>query len=226
MQKNDRLDKNCLSPCRKRVPLTISKPNKILLPRPESAAVAPLREKLTEGRLLMRNTGINFVGQAGPLFIAFFTVPVLIQKLGVDRFGVLTLAWIVIGYFSFLDIGLGRALTKFLAERLGVGQEEGLPALVWTSLFLMLVLGLIGTVLAGLLSPWLAHRALNIPIGLQTETLYSFYMLALTIPVVITTVGIRGVLEANQRFGFINTARIINGGMYIFNSTCGLALFE
>ena len=192
--------------------MTISKCTETLLPGLKAAAVAPPREKLTEGRLLLRNTGLNFIGQAGPVVIAIFTVPVLIQELGIDRFGVLTLAWMVIGYFSLFDLGIGRALTKFVAERLGAGQEEGVPALVWTSLFLMFVFGMVGTVLVGLLSPWLVRRALNIPIGLQTETLYSFYMLAFTIPVVITTVGIRGVLEANQRFGFINAARIIMGG--------------
>ena len=168
-------------------------------------------ERLTGGRLLVRNTVLNFIGQGGPLVIAIFAIPILIKELGIDRFGVLTLVWMVIGYFSLFDLGTGRALTKFVAEKLGAGQEEAIPALVWTSLFLMLILGVAGTVVVSLLSPWLVHRALNIPMALHTETLYSFYVLALSIPVVITTAGIRGVLEGKQRFGFINAVRIASG---------------
>jgi len=191
----------------------------------EAAAAGLPCERLTKGRLLVRNTGLNFIGQAGPLVIAIFTIPVLINGLGIDRFGVLTLVWMVIGYFSLFDLGIGRALTKFVAERLGDGQEEGIPALFWTSFFLMLVFGIVGTVVVGLLSPWLVRRALNIPIGLRTEALYAFYLLALCIPVVITTVGIKGVLEAKQRFGFINAMSITMGG-FTFLSPLLVMLFS
>ena len=168
-------------------------------------------ERLTGGGLLVHNTVLNFIGQGVPLVVAIFAIPVLVKGLGIDRFGVLTLAWMVVGYFSLFDFGTGRALTKFVAEKLGAGQEETLPALVRTSLLLMLILGVAGAVVFGLFSPWLVRRALNIPMALQTETLHSFYVLALAIPAVITTAGIRGVIEAKQRFGFINALRIGSG---------------
>jgi O-antigen/teichoic acid export membrane protein len=117
----------------------------------------------------------------------------------------------VIGYFSLFDFGLGRALTKFVSERLGAGHEEGIPALVWTSLLIMLVFGMVGAVVVGLMSPWLVDHALHIPIELHNEVIHSFYVLALCIPVVIVTAGIRGVLEATQRYGFINVVSIAMG---------------
>jgi O-antigen/teichoic acid export membrane protein len=55
------------------------------------------------------------------------------------------------------------------------------------------------------------HSVLKIPINLQSETLNSFYLLAFSIPVVIATSGLRGILEAYQRFGFINAVRIPMG---------------
>ena len=62
--------------------------------------------------------------------VAVVTIPALIGRLGTDRFGVLTLAWILLGYFSLFDLGLGRALTKMVAEQLGLGQERDIPGLV------------------------------------------------------------------------------------------------
>ncbi len=78
--------------------------------------------KLTSGRLLVRNSFWNFLGQVVPLMAAIFSIPLLIKGLGTDRFGLLTLAWIVIGYFNLFDLGLGRALTKLVSEKLGGGR--------------------------------------------------------------------------------------------------------
>jgi O-antigen/teichoic acid export membrane protein len=156
----------------------------------------------------LRNTVANLLGNAFPLLVAFFALPVLTRELGTDRFGVLTLAWVVLGYFSLFDLGLGRAITKVVAEKIGLGQEETIPTLVWTSLAFMSALGLLGTIITVAISPWLVRDTLQIPAALEAETLQSFYALAVSIPVVTTMAGLRGVLEARQRFDLVNAVRI------------------
>jgi len=172
---------------------------------------APSSTNHTSGHLLARNTIWNMTGMGTPLLAALFSIPILVATLGAERFGILTLAWMVIGYFSLFDLGLGRALTKLVAEKLGAGQEQAIPPLVWAAMSLMLVLGLTGTLVVILISPWLTQSALKIPHALQEETLRSFYLLALSIPVVISTAGLRGILEAQQRFGMVNALRIPMG---------------
>lgn len=166
---------------------------------------------LTSGRLLARNTLWNLLGQGAPLLVAAVAIPILIHSLGTDRFGVLTLAWVIIGYFSLFDLGLGRALTQLVAQRLGAEAHEGTPALVWTALLLMFGLGCVGAVILAALSPWLVSSVLKIPQGLQGESLDAFLVLAASIPIVISTTGLRGVLEAQQRFGLSNAVRIPSG---------------
>src|SRR5260221_6207177 len=100
---------------------------------------------LTSGRLLARNTVWNLVGSGTPMVVAVFCIPILIKGLGTDRFGVLTLAWALIGYASLFDLGLGRGLTQLVARKLGAGEEREIPSLAWTSLLLMLALGIAGT---------------------------------------------------------------------------------
>jgi len=82
------------------------------------------------GTRLARNTVLNFIGQALPLLVGILVIPFIIRSLGTERFGILTLAWIVIGYFSLFDMGLSRATTKFVAEIISRGKSEKLPALV------------------------------------------------------------------------------------------------
>lgn len=163
---------------------------------------------LTSGHLLARNTVWNLAGQILPMVVGLITIPPIIRAIGVERFGVLSLAWVVVGYFSLFDLGIGRALTKLVADKLGANEEHSIGPLVWTSLLLMLVLGIFGAAVTLLISPLLVHRLLKISQALQKETLQGFYLLAVSIPIVTLTAGLRGILEALQRFRVVNLIRI------------------
>jgi O-antigen/teichoic acid export membrane protein len=189
------------------------------IPHPPNLMTQPMEnhnDHLTSGHLLARNAVWNLVGSAAPMLVAIFCMPKLIRGLGTDRFGVLTLTWAVIGYASLFDLGLGRALTQLVASKLGAGEEHEVPTLVWTSLLLMALLGVLGAGVVIALSPWLVYSALHVPRALQRETLYSFYLLGLSIPFVISTAGLRGLLEARQRFGMINALRVPMGVFTFF----------
>ena len=163
---------------------------------------------LIGGRRLARNVLWNLLGTGVPLLVALVAIPILIEGLGTARFGILTLAWMVVGYFSLFDLGLGRALTKLVAEKLGKGQDDEIPALVWTAMSLMAALGVLGAVVFAAVTPWMVRGVLNIPSELQPETLTAFYLLAAAVPIVIGSTGLRGILEAHQRFGMVNAVRI------------------
>lgn len=145
------------------------------------------------------------------MLVALVSMPFLIHGLGVERFGVLALAWLVVGYFGIFDLGLGRALTRLVAEKLGRGEEAEIPGLVWTALLLMLLLGVLGGAVVGLIAPWLVSGVLNIPPALQDETLGAFRVLAAFIPVVILIAALRGILEAYQRFRLIAAVAVPTG---------------
>ena len=158
------------------------------------------KTSLISGRHLTRNVFWNLLGAGAPLLVAVVAIPMLIEGMGLARFGVLTIAWMVVGYFSLFDFGLGRALTKLVAEKLGNGQGKEIPSLIWTAMSLMAVLGVLGAVVVAVISPWLVADVLNMPAELQSETLIAFYLLAASVPVVISSTGLRGILEAHQRF--------------------------
>ena len=95
-------------------------------------------EKLYSNKLVAKNTTYNLLGYGIPLVLAIIFIPMLIKQLGYEKFGVLNLAWVVIGYFSFLDFGIGKSLTKIIAEKIGLNQQQEIPEYFWTSLILML----------------------------------------------------------------------------------------
>jgi O-antigen/teichoic acid export membrane protein len=165
-------------------------------------------QELTQGRLLARNTILNVLGYSLPMLVAIFAIPPLVKGLGTERFGILTLAWVIIGYLSLFDLGLGRALTKLVAEKLGTGQTQKIPALIWTSLFIMFFIGVLVAFSASWFLPFLVQDLIKIPRFLVSETLNAFYLLVFSLPIVIISVGFRGILDAYQRFDLTNMVRI------------------
>lgn len=150
----------------------------------------------------------NLLGTGLPMLVAVIAIPTMIEAIGMARYGVLSVAWIIVGYFGFFDLGLGRAMTQLVARKLGKGEEAEIPALVWAGMALMTILGMTGALLISLISPWLVGTQLEIPEHLRSETLAAFHLLAVSIPVVICTTALRGILEAYQRFDLVNMVRI------------------
>jgi O-antigen/teichoic acid export membrane protein len=166
---------------------------------------------LLSGHLLARNVVWNLLGTGAPLAVAIPAVPTLIHAMGADRFGVLTLCWVLIGYFSLFDLGLGRALTRLLAEKLGTGEHRDIPSLIWTSLLAMSVLGCLGAGVLAACAPWMVRALLHVPAPIQSETLNAFFVLSVALPIVITSTGLRGSLEAYQRFREVSGLRALLG---------------
>lgn len=171
----------------------------------------PAGAALTSGRLLAKNAFWNLMGAGLPVLVALVCLPIIKTNLGTDRLGIISLGWVVIGYFGLFDLGLSRALTKLVAERLGQERLAEIPALIWTSLFLMAGIGVVGMIIILLIVPWMVTHPLKVPAELQTETIRAFYWIGFAIPIVIVTAGLRGVLEALQRFRLATAIRIPMG---------------
>jgi O-antigen/teichoic acid export membrane protein len=98
-----------------------------------------------------------------------------------------------------------------VAKYLGEDKSEQIPGLAWTAMIMMAVLGVTGFGIVYSLTPWLVGSVLNVPIELQQETTKAFYLLSLSIPFVIITVGLRGVIAAYQRFDVLTAIRVPMG---------------
>ena len=160
---------------------------------------------------LRRYTLWNIVGIAAPFLIGVVTIPYLIKSIGVEAFGVLTLIWALIGYFSLFDLGLGRALTQQVSQARSLATEGGVSGLIKTGLLLTALTGCLGGVLLASLSAKMANDWLNITPDLIETTHRALLIAALGIPFTTVTSGLRGVLEAYDDFKTVNLLRMLLG---------------
>ncbi len=160
---------------------------------------------------IAKNTIYNLLGFFFPVIAALIFIPTLLQKLGDEKFGLLNIIWIVVGYFSLFDFGVSRTLTKVISEKLAFQERDKIPEIFWTSFYLILFFSIAGSIILFLLTPTLVNNVLNVSDAIQKETILSFYIMAISVPVITTTAAFRGFLEAYQNFKVINLLRIIWG---------------
>lgn len=158
------------------------------------------------GRLLARNSVLNLVGSVAPMLVALVAVPVLVNGLGTDRFGVLALAWMALTFLG--ELGFGSTTTKFAAEAVGSGSVARIGTIAWTTALLQTGLGLLQGIALALLTPWLVEGAFQVPAPLWSEARLCFWLLAGALPVLGASKSFRGVLEAHQRFDLVTAVRV------------------
>jgi O-antigen/teichoic acid export membrane protein len=168
---------------------------------------------LTPGvrRRAIPNAVWNIAGQLVPLVVGVLTLPALIRLVGLDRFGFISLVWVLVGYASVFDFGIGRALIRTVAAHLGRGSDAGARASAQAGLFFLGLFGLvIGSALA-LAGPWLIGSVMKVPPDLQGEARVAMVLLGASLPLVMLTTGYVGTLSAHQHFRELNLIRMVMG---------------
>jgi O-antigen/teichoic acid export membrane protein len=153
----------------------------------------------------------NIIGYVFPFCFGLFSIPVIIKVLGVSAFGFLSVAWVIIGYFSIFDLGLGRALTQAIATRLANDRNSEIYSLVRKALVVMIGLSMIGGCILALLSITIIDLVLKVPADFRDEALRSMWVLGFGIPAVVLFSGFRGILEAFGRFDVSSAGRSVLG---------------
>lgn len=116
----------------------------------------------SDSRKLARNAGWSLLGFAVPSLVMLVAVPVYIWFIGVRDYGLFALANSLVGLAGVLNLGLGHATTKFVAEYVERGEGGALRSLVYATLVFYAAVGLIGWVVLYLVSAPVVHRALDL----------------------------------------------------------------
>ena len=61
---------------------------------------------------ISRFASYNLLGQAVPIVVSLVTMPLFVQAVGLERYGILSICWLLLGYFGVLDLGLSRAAAQ------------------------------------------------------------------------------------------------------------------
>lgn len=173
-------------------------------------------------RVIAKNTVFNLLGQVLPMAVGVLTIPFIVHGLGTAEYGILSIATMVLGYFNIFDLGLSRATVKFVAENLDPENIHKVPALIWTSLTLLVGLGIVFGAIAAIFVPMSVTHVFKMPPELAGQARFALFVLCISMPVMLGNNALRGVLEAAQRFDYVNYVRVPSS--VLFYAAAALAI--
>jgi O-antigen/teichoic acid export membrane protein len=175
-------------------------------------------------RLIAKNTIFNLVGQVLPMAVGVLTIPFIIKGLGTAQYGILSIAMMLLGYFNIFDLGLSRATVKFVAENLDPQNIHKVPELIWTSLSLLIGLGVVGGAVGATLVPLSVTHLFKMPAELAGQARIALFVLCASMPIMLGNNALRGVLEATQRFDLVNYVKVPSSVLFYLAAALAIPL--
>lgn len=116
---------------------------------------------------LVKKSVANFIGGVVPAIASLFTVPVIVARLGVVDYGVLTLVTAIVGYFALIDINVTAGSVKYLSEYHARGEQGRVNQVISFGGFIYFMIGLLGGCGIFLFADTLVTSVFNVPANLH-----------------------------------------------------------
>ena len=109
-----------------------------------------------------KNAVYNAIGFIFPVAVGLITTPYIVYKLGTETYGIFVLAISLMGMLSFLDLGFGQGIIKFVSHYEAKNDYKKINEIVNTSLLINIAMGLLGGLIIFLLSDFLSKKVFKV----------------------------------------------------------------
>jgi O-antigen/teichoic acid export membrane protein len=160
-----------------------------------------------------RHATYNLIGSVLPILLALITVPIYLKLVGTDRYGVLAIAWLLLGYFGLFDLGLGRATTYSIAA-LKEAPAQDRADVFWTAIVTNVLMGLLGALVLWGAAAFFFDQIFKVDAALRPEIAAAVPYLALAVPIATMTGVLSGALQARERFLETNMISVLSTSLF------------
>jgi O-antigen/teichoic acid export membrane protein len=155
------------------------------------------------------------MGAVLPIIVMLITIPLYLTLLGEERYGVLALVWLVLGYFSFMEMGLGKATANQIAKAQTAPARER-AEIFWTALTLNAAMGVVAAGILFLVGDYLISHTLKMSAGFRAEALAALPWLVFTFPLALVSSVLNGALEGANKFLLLNFLQVVGNMIFQF----------
>ena len=161
---------------------------------------------------IKKHTAYNLLGALLPLGLSLVTIPLYISWIGEARYGVLAVAWLLLGYFGLFDLGLGRATAQRIAA-LGDASSEKMSSTFWTALTMNVSLGVLGGLIIWPVANYFFNNFFSVDSALRPELAAAIPWLILAVPLATLSGVLTGALEGRTKFLDLNIISVASSAL-------------
>lgn len=152
-------------------------------------------------RRIAKNTLFLYFRMILIMGVTLFTSRVILDKLGVEDYGLFQVVGGVIGMLSFLNGTLSIGTSRFLTFELGTGNSDKLKRTFSTAFYTHVILAVTIIILMETVGLWFMYNKLVIPEGRYNACFWVFQISLFTTFMSITQVPYTATIMAHERMG-------------------------
>ncbi len=168
----------------------------------------PATQPAPGSRSLLSSAAWNILALLTLGVVGFVTVPIVVREIGESDYGLFLLVGMIGGFAALLDLGLGEATLKFVAQYHARRDLVGVNRVLGATLTIYLIAGVAGGAVIVACASWIARLFKLEPQQLESAArLVALSGLAFVLSLVAT--AMRTIPEAVQRFDVSSKLRIV-----------------
>jgi len=170
---------------------------------------------------IILNTLTTWAAIAVNIVVSVILVPFLLNKLGIEIYGLITIAAVLISFSIFTDLGIRASLNRNLAAQAAMGNKKKYDQLLNTGFIVYLLIGISLASICIVFSSFMVN-VFRVSAGVKSQAIY--FIRCYAGPAILLSYAkpaFVSILSSHNRFDIINT---INTGISLFRGL-GLLIF-
>jgi len=148
---------------------------------------------------LINNSIFSVLSWFMPIVIGFIATPLIVRNLGNREYGLYA---VILGFISYsFSFGVGKILTKYIAEYRASGERERIGEVVSATFWLSIGLALVGSVAVAASAKYIVSDLLALPPDQQRMGEIGLYLACAAIIATILSQIFQFILQGLNRFG-------------------------
>lgn len=153
----------------------------------------------TNNKTIAKNTLFLYFRMMFTMVISLFTSRIILQKLGVDDYGIYQAVGGVVGFLSFINGALSTGSSRFLTYALGEGNSEKLKRTFSTTLNIHILIAILVVIVAETIGLWFLYNKMVIAPDRLAAAVYTYHLSILTAVFTLTQVPYNATIVAHEK---------------------------
>lgn len=153
----------------------------------------------TNNKTIAKNTIFLYFRMLFTMFVSLYTSRVILEKLGINDFGIYQTVGGVVAMLSFINGALSTGSSRFLTFELGIGNFDNLKRTFSSVLSAHILLALLIVIVAETIGLWFVYNKLVIPQDRMNAAVWVYHISIVTSLVTITQVPYNSSIIAHEK---------------------------